>query len=137
MNELLFKMPTTTPTDYLELTTCGTTISVSATTSSTTAWTSSKHGSQQIVWNSFHTHRMNDIPINKSLQHNAMTSAKPFLDAKEPDFILATDIEYEEKKIFEMTTNDSDNATTDPDTGWTEVSSTKKTNANLHQVTAA
>jgi hypothetical protein len=42
----------------------------------------------KIVWNSFHTHRMNNIPINKSLQHNAMTSAKPFLDAKEPDFIL-------------------------------------------------
>jgi hypothetical protein len=79
----------------------------------------------KIFWNSSHTSGMNDIPINKSLQHNAMTSAKSFLDAKEPDFILATDIEYKEKKFFEMTTNDSDYTTTDPDTDWTEVSTKK------------
>ena len=28
-----------------------------------------------------------------------MTTAKPFLDTKEPDFILATDMEYEEKSF--------------------------------------
>jgi hypothetical protein len=42
-----------------------------------------------------------------------------------PDFILGTDVKYEEKKFFEMTTNYPDKATTEDDTSWTEVSPKK------------
>ena len=93
----------------------------------------------KIVWKSLHIHRMNDIPPNDSLTHSAMNIAKPFLDANDPDFILATDMEFEEKKFFEMTTNDSDTTLPDEDTGWTEVSpkkSKRKTPTNSPELTA-
>jgi hypothetical protein len=75
------------------------------------------------IWQSLHIHRMNDIPISDTLLHSAMNTARPFLQAKEPDFILATDIEYEEKNFFSTTTAPS--ADTNDAIGWTEVSSKK------------
>ena len=57
-----------------------------------------------------------------------------------PDFILGTDVEYEEKKFFEMTTNYPDKATTEDDTSWTEVSpkkSKRKSPTTSPELTAA
>ena len=76
------------------------------------------------IWTSLHIHRMNDLPISDTLLHSAMNTARPFLQEKEPDFILATEIEYEEKKFFANNTMAANDDKTE-DRGWTEVSSKK------------
>jgi hypothetical protein len=80
----------------------------------------------KIIWKSFHLHRMNDIPFNDNLQQSANHTARPFLTSHDPDLLLATDIEYEEKQFFDnkdlgtQPNNPNDNAE------WTEVTNTKK-----------
>ena len=75
----------------------------------------------KIIWQSFHIHRMNDIPINKVLDKSANATARPYLQAKEPDFLLATDIEFEEKQFFETSLGDKEIASHEGDNyGWTE-----------------
>jgi hypothetical protein len=81
------------------------------------------------IWKSLHIHRMNDLPISDTLLHSAMNTARPFLKSKEPDFLLATDIEYEEKKFFECPPETTENQ--DDDNGWTEVSA-RKVRKRLH-----
>jgi hypothetical protein len=76
------------------------------------------------IWKSLHIHRMNDLPISETLLNSAMNTARPFLQDKEPDFILATEIEYEEKMFF--ATSNETCADKNDEIGWTEVS-TKKT----------
>jgi hypothetical protein len=76
----------------------------------------------KIIWKSYHIHRMNDIPLNATLQQSATHTVRPYFQSKDPDFILATDIEYEEKEFFK----NSDLGTTPIDASeWTEVSSKK------------
>ena len=75
------------------------------------------------IWKSLHIHRMNDLPISETLLHSAMNTARPYLQEKEPDFILATEIEYEEKNFF--ATSNLETADKNDDSGWTEVSSKK------------
>jgi hypothetical protein len=80
----------------------------------------------KIIWQSFHIHRMNDIPINKVLDKSANATARPYLQAKEPDFLLATDIEFEEKQFFETSLGDKEIASHVGDNyGWTEVAPKK------------
>jgi hypothetical protein len=67
---------------------------------------------------------MNDLPISETLLNSAMNTARPFLQDKEPDFILATEIEYEEKMFF--ATSNETCADKNDEIGWTKVS-TKKT----------
>ena len=47
-----------------------------------------------------HIHRMHNLPINDVLMNSALNTARPFLQSNDPDFLLATDIEYEEKEFF-------------------------------------
>jgi hypothetical protein len=54
----------------------------------------------KIIWNSFHIHRMNNLHISDTLKKSAKTIARPYLHTNDPDFLLATDIEYEEKRFF-------------------------------------
>jgi phosphopantetheinyl transferase (holo-ACP synthase) len=75
------------------------------------------------IWKSLHIHRMNDLPISETLLHSAMNTARPYLQEKEPDFILATEIEYEEKNFF--ATSNGETADKNDNSGWTEVSSKK------------
>ena len=55
----------------------------------------------KIIWKSFHFHRMHDIPTPAKLALRANKTALPYLKEKEPDFLLATDIEFEEKEFFD------------------------------------
>jgi hypothetical protein len=77
----------------------------------------------KVIWKSYHIHRMNDIPIGPILQKSVTTTVLPYLKAKDPDYILATDMEYEEKRFFETLT---DSTEADVDAGWTEVSPKNK-----------
>jgi hypothetical protein len=42
---------------------------------------------------------MHNIPINDVLNHSATNTVRPFLQTKEPDFLLASDIEFEEREF--------------------------------------
>jgi hypothetical protein len=67
---------------------------------------------------------MYDLPINENLRNSALNTVKPYLTAKEPDYLLATDIEFEEKEYFANKTLGTTSADpTDDETEWTEVSS--------------
>jgi hypothetical protein len=77
----------------------------------------------KVIWKSYHIHRMNDIPINETLQKSALTTAHPFLQSKDPDFLLATDIEFEEKEFFRN--QDLGATPPNPDSEWTPVGSKK------------
>ena len=87
----------------------------------------------KIIWQSYHFHRMHDIPIPPKLNLSATSTARSYLKEKEPDFILATDIEHEEKEFFaacnppnkDTNTTNSDDSDEDAN-AWTEVI-TKKT----------
>lgn len=92
----------------------------------------------KIIWNSFHIHRMNDLPVNDNLMHSATTIAKPFLQTNEPDFLLATDIEYEEKNFLASEKQDIADDKNDK-SGWKEVSPKKnkrKSPTNSPELTA-
>ena len=52
------------------------------------------------IWKSFHIHRMHNIPVNDNLKDDALNKAKPYLSSNDPDYLLATDMEYEEKEFF-------------------------------------
>jgi hypothetical protein len=70
------------------------------------------------IWTSFHIHRMNDLSIGPILQKSATTTALPYLKTTNPDYLLATEMEYEEKQYFETMTP----VPQEEDKGWTEVS---------------
>jgi hypothetical protein len=55
----------------------------------------------KIIWKSYHFHRMNNITINPILDKSATQTVRPFLNSKDPDYLLATDIEFEQKEFFE------------------------------------
>ena len=79
------------------------------------------------IWKSFHIHRMHDIPINENLRNSALKTAKPYLMSKEPDFLLATDIEFEEKEYFANTDlGTTTNVTKEAESEWTEVCRPKR-----------
>jgi hypothetical protein len=86
---------------------------------------------------------MNDLPLSSILDKSARNT-RCFLKTKDPDFLLATDIEYEEKRFFETSPkNSTETAPHDdmPDdiSGWTEVTSKKnkrKTPTNSPELTA-
>ena len=79
------------------------------------------------IWKSFHIHRMHDIPINDNLRNSALKTAKPYLMSKEPDFLLATDMEFEEKEYFaNKDLGTISNATKDGESEWTEVCRPKR-----------
>jgi hypothetical protein len=73
----------------------------------------------KVIWKSYHTHRMNNIPVNKTLQKSALTTARPFLQSKDPDFLLATDIEFEENEFF--CNQDLGATPPNPNSKWTQV----------------
>jgi hypothetical protein len=77
----------------------------------------------KVIWKSYHIHRMNDIPISPTLQKSVTTTVLPYLKAKDPDYILATDMKYEEKRIFETTTESIE---ADAEAGWKEVTPKNK-----------
>jgi hypothetical protein len=86
----------------------------------------------KIIWQSYHFHRMNDIQIPIKLSLSALNTARPYLKEKEPDFILATDIEHEEKEFFAACNppnKNSNNSNSDSDEDyadeWTEVTPKK------------
>jgi hypothetical protein len=97
-------------------------------------WKSTAKGSvthrNKLIWQSFHFHRMHQIPTPEKLTLSASNTARPYLKEKDPDFILATDIEYEEKEFFTACkssttnlnrTNSSDDSSEDAEQEWTEV----------------
>lgn len=80
----------------------------------------------KVVWQSYHHHRMHNIDMHKTLKESAVLTAWPYLKEKDPDYLLATEIEYEEKEFFKSvapTPSPAEgffsNDETD-ETGWTE-----------------
>ena len=85
----------------------------------------------KIIWQLYHFHRMNDIKIKTPLEMSATSTARPYLKEKDPDFLLTTDIEYEEKEFFaacieQNRSINSDDTPEEPDK-WTKVTPKKKT----------
>ena len=82
------------------------------------AWnpvTDTESARYRIMWNTYHHHRMSNIPITPLLNMWANTHAKPYLHEHEPDFLLATEIIYDESR--ENDTAFSEN----PEPAWTEI----------------
>jgi hypothetical protein len=84
---------------------------------------------QKVVWQSYHFHRMNDIAMNTTLEESATKTARSYLRDKDPDYLLATAIEFEEKEFFKATQSlppDADTSSDEEETAWTKVTSNKK-----------
>lgn len=68
-----------------------------------------------IMWNTFHHHRMSNIPISPLLNMWANKHAKAYLHEHDPDFLLATEIIYDDSR-------DTDTVqTATPELAWTEI----------------
>jgi hypothetical protein len=79
-----------------------------------------------IIWKSFHLHRMHDIPLNDNLQQSAVNTVRPFLSSHDPDLLLATDIEYEEKLFFDNKDLGTQPNETSNNSEWKEVTNPRK-----------
>jgi hypothetical protein len=77
------------------------------------------------IWKSFHIHRMHDLPVNDNLQKSAINKVRPYLQSKDPDFLLATDIEFEEKEFFANKDLGTRPNNPNDEGAWKEVSSKK------------
>ena len=69
----------------------------------------------RIMWNTFHLHRMSNIPISPLLNMWANKYAKPYLQDNDPDFLLATEIIYDDSLE-----NEAEKPIT-PELTWTEI----------------
>jgi hypothetical protein len=82
----------------------------------------------KVVWQSYHFHRMHEIEMNNTLKESATKTTRSYLKEKDPDYLLATDIEFEEKEFFKATKPllPNDDTSSEEETEWTEVRSNKK-----------
>jgi hypothetical protein len=101
-----------------------------------TAWTFNAHGSlrprrpypidTKLSGNPSTSIACTIIPINDNLKLNAINTVRPYLTSHDPDMLLATDIEFEEKQFFDNKELGTQCNNPTDESEWTEVIHSKK-----------